>query len=68
MIIRKATHFLAYSKAVVNYIDFYDDESNKELRETALSFIREGLKTENKALCKNHKYELRNLGKQLEEK
>lgn len=64
---RKATHFLAYSKAVLSYIKYYEDDSNVELRKTALDFIREGLETGNKALCKNHKYELRDIGKQLEE-
>ena len=40
---------------------------DNRLRKTALDFIDEGLKIENRALCKNHKYELHALGKRLEE-
>ena len=63
---RKATHFVSFARAVINYIEFYKDVNKNEIINSALNFIEEGLNTENKALCKNHKYELRNLGKKLE--
>lgn len=62
---RKAIHFTAFSKRVIEYCENYNNESGLFIDE-ALSYIDEGLTDNGVSLSEKNKRELRNYKNKLE--